>query len=226
MGFVSDQRAKQIIGIARSHLDPGEPVLAWVRARAPRAGFGWQRSGFMYATPHKLLVYWAGQNEGHLSVPWESIRAWGVKNDASGGPVLGVETDTELFYVQMRSLTRPSARGATDFLQVFASRAPKVRRALSQEFKSERHLLVVEKARRSLAGHTKRVIVTVLGLVLVIVGAVFLVLPGPGLLLLIPGLVLLGSEYDWAEDSLQWTKEKYRRTREAIRERRARRKQR
>jgi hypothetical protein len=91
MSFASDLRDKQIVGFARQHLSPGEEVLAWARARQPRKSrSGFAPTGFLYVTPRKLIVHWAGQADGHADIPFDDIEAWGVDTSSARGPVLGV----------------------------------------------------------------------------------------------------------------------------------------
>ncbi len=60
----------------------------------------------------------------------------------------------------------------------------------------------------SLARHTKRVILEIIGWTLVAAGIVALVLPGPGLLMLFGGLALLSQQYAWAERRVEPIKER------------------
>ena len=46
---------------------------------------------------------------------------------------------------------------------------------------------------------TRKLVVTVVGVVLLVAGVAALVLPGPGLLLLLAALVVLATEFEWAE---------------------------
>jgi uncharacterized protein (TIGR02611 family) len=225
MGFVSEQREKQVIGFARAHLREGEEILAWTRGRHPHARGAFAQTGFLYVTAQKLIVHWAGQAEGHTDVMLKEIDTWGVDTDASGGPVLGVVADDETVYVQMSTNSRKSAEGTTGFLKAFAERAPKVRQPLESEdyegtFANPRHF-DIRHPRRSLVGHTKRIVVTIIGIILMLIGVVLTVLPGPAILFFIFGFAVLGSEYDWAQDALGWSKEKYQFAKQKLKERRS-----
>jgi uncharacterized protein (TIGR02611 family) len=228
MSFISEQREKQIVGFARQHLDPGEEVIAWARARQPhRTRSGFAPTGFLYVTARKLIVHWAGQAEGHADIRFHEIEAWGVDTSAPRGPVLGVKRGSDRMYVQMPTTSRKSAEGTSEFLRAFADRAPKVQEPLESEnyagtFDPPGRQFDIRHPRRSLAGHTKRAVVTIIGVLLMVVGAILTVLPGPAILFFIAGFAVLGSEYDWAQDALQWTKEKYQRARQKLKERRRR----
>jgi uncharacterized protein (TIGR02611 family) len=214
---------------ARDHLAEGEEVLAWARARSPKdRPMQMPHSGFLFVTPNKFIVHWAGRGDGHVAVPWDEVRSWGVNMSASGGPLLGVETPGDTFYVQMPSSSRDSAAACTDFLRCFAERAPKSAGQLQThqqhgDFEAGRRDINVTPIKRSVAGHTKRIVVTIVGVVLILAGIVLSLplVPGPGILLLIIGLATLGTEYDWAEDALQWAKEKFHRAREQVKKRRS-----
>jgi uncharacterized protein (TIGR02611 family) len=227
MGFLSEQRHKQIVGFARGHLSPGERVIAWARARKSRTSrSAFAPTGFLYVTDRKLIVHWAGQSEGHADIDLLEIDAWGVDTSAARGPVLGVKSGPVKMYVQMPTTSRKSAEGTAHFLRMLAERAPKVREPLEAEnyegtFDPPGRQFDIRHPRRSLAGHTKRAVVTLIGAVLMIVGMILTVLPGPAILFFIAGFAVLGSEYDWAQDALQWTKEKYRQARQKIKERRS-----
>ncbi len=56
---------------------------------------------------------------------------------------------------------------------------------------------------KSIIRHTKRVIVTVVGVTIVLAGLAMLVLPGPGWIAIIAGLALLATEYVWAKRLLE-----------------------
>jgi uncharacterized protein (TIGR02611 family) len=228
MSFISDQREKQIVAFARPHLDPGEEVVAWTRARQPhKSKRGFAPTGFLYLTPRKLIVHWAGQAEGHSHIEYDEIDAWGVDTSSERAPVLGLKTGTEKMYIQMPTTSRKSAVGTSEFLRAFAQRAPKVEEPLESEnyagrFDPPGREFDIRHPRRSLAGQTKRAVVTIIGLLLMVVGVVLTILPGPAILFFIAGFAVLGSEYDWAQDALQWTKEKYQRARQKLKEKRSR----
>jgi len=107
-----------------------------------------------------------------------------------------------------------TASRCTSFLREFARRAP----SGNEEFKNKRHpgrfasdvdKDVVHKP-RSITAFTRRLIVTILGVLLVACGIAIIPLPGPwSLPIVLGGLAILGSEYDIATDILNWSKEKY-----------------
>lgn len=57
--------------------------------------------------------------------------------------------------------------------------------------------------------HTRKIIVTIIGWVVVVLGLIMLVTPGPGWVFIIMGLGILASEYAWAHNLLQKAKNKY-----------------
>jgi uncharacterized protein (TIGR02611 family) len=67
----------------------------------------------------------------------------------------------------------------------------------------------MERGKRSVMRQTRRIMVTVVGVVLVTLGLLLLVLPGPGILVTLLGLAVLGSEYDWAQDLLAWVRDRW-----------------
>ncbi len=76
------------------------------------------------------------------------------------------------------------------------------------------------KRRKTLVGMTRRILVTIGGVVMIVVAMLIIPLPGPwSILLTIAGLALLSSEYDWAQDILVWVKKKYEAAKEKIAQR-------
>lgn len=59
---------------------------------------------------------------------------------------------------------------------------------------------------RFIGRNSKRVAVTVVGVVLVVGGLALLVLPGPGIVVVVLGFAVLGTEYAWAKAGLEKTK--------------------
>lgn len=57
--------------------------------------------------------------------------------------------------------------------------------------------------------HSKKVIVTIAGWVVLLAGVVMLVTPGPGWVFIILGLGILATEYAWAHHLLQKAKDHY-----------------
>ena len=217
-----------MIRLARSQLAESEHVIAWTRARHPRRRLGFQKLGFLYVTPSSVLVRWGGAEDEYSLITWQEIRAWGLNGTAQGGPILAVKTESDTHYVQIPSMSRSSAEDATVLLREFGERAPKTKEEFSAfnsygQFGPGRRNVRIRRSRRSVAGLTKRITVTVVGVVLVVGGLILSLplVPGPGVLTLIVGLAVLGSEYDWASDAMHWAKDYYERTRDRIRERKS-----
>ncbi|MBN1302207.1 MAG: hypothetical protein JW995_13410 [Melioribacteraceae bacterium] len=53
----------------------------------------------------------------------------------------------------------------------------------------------------------RKILITVIGILLITVGTLLLVLPGPGLILIALGIIVLGSEYVWARRLTEKSKE-------------------
>ena len=206
---IAEQREQQIVERARPHLAPGEEVIHWVRACNPRSG----KRGFAFLTPHRLLLLWGGKADRHGAFSWSAIESWGVNRQAAGGPILAVEQDGNSALVQMPVESVGMAERATHFLYRLAALAPKPRRhPAPKDFPGDydsRIATPMERGKRSVMRQTRRIIVTVVGVVLIILGLMLLVLPGPGILVTLLGLAVLGSEYDWAQDLLAWVRDRW-----------------
>jgi uncharacterized protein (TIGR02611 family) len=105
------------------------------------------------------------------------------------------------------------AERATRFLHRLAALAPKPRHAPApRDFPGVYVSKIgtpMERGRRSVIRQTRRIIVTVVGVILILLGLLLLVLPGPGILVTLLGLAVLGSEFDWAQDLLAWMRNRW-----------------
>lgn len=206
---IAEQREQQIVERIRPQLAPGEEVVQWVRACNPRSG----KRGFAFLTPHRLLLLWGGKTDRHGAFLWSAIDSWGVNREASGGPILAVEQDGSSALIQMPVESVGMAEHATRFVHRLAALAPKPRHSPApKDFPGvydSRIATPMEKGKRSVVRQTRRIIVTVVGVVLVMLGLLLLVLPGPGILVTLLGLAVLGSEYDWAQDLLAWLRDRW-----------------
>jgi uncharacterized protein (TIGR02611 family) len=208
LGRIAQQREEQILSHAAPFLEDGEEILHWVRARTYE---GKRARGFLYLTSSRVILCWTRGPGEDGGVEWHEIEAWGVNRNTDGGPVIAVESDGVDICAQMPVMTAGMAEEVRGFLRTFAGSAPAPRRTLSPHsppggFESDGEV-AVEPKRRTITEHTKRILVTVLGLVMVIGGMLITPLPGPwSFPVILGGLVVLATEYDWAEDALDWMK--------------------
>lgn len=220
--FVKEQRDKQIVAQARPYLSEGEKVVGWVRAHE----FGGKRRGYVFLTHKRLVVHWVGGSDGRPQISWHEVSWWGVSDRSEGPPIVGVETEEESVVFEVRLSNQRAVDSVKDFLRRFARLAPaprqEIRRAQAEETFAAKAEVEVKPKRRSWAGHTKRIVVTIIGATVLLVGILIIPLPGPwSAPLILGGLAILASEYDWAEDTMNWAKEKMRRAREKIQARRS-----
>jgi hypothetical protein len=220
--LISERHHRHVLSRAQSHLAPGETVISWARARHPRRGHG-----FVYLTSDRLLVVWSSPSDGHRAVALKEIEAWGIDAGARGGPLLCVESSETAVLVHMPVRNGASETRASSFVHRLGRAAARPRRRVRVDghpgaFESDPNRVAFTRQRLSPAELTKRVIITVIGVLLMFTGAVITPIPGPwSLPILLGGLALLASEYDWARDVLDWVKEKSRRARDRLRARRA-----
>lgn len=218
---LDDQRNRIASNRAQPHLEEGEEIHHWVRVRHAET----RKEGFAYVTDRRLLLRWQGRAaDGHQEFQWERLESWGVEADASGGPVLCVESDDNDATIQLPARSRSVADRVSQFLHQFAQRAPKPSRPLKQPDRDNfvpRASVTVTHERRNAIGQTKRIVVTVLGIALIVFGVALGWLPLlPFWLPVIAGLALLASEYDWAKDVSDYFKDKYEGARDKIKARR------
>lgn len=222
MRRISDIRKNHILGYARPHLDDGEEVAHWVRARHPERR---RVEGFMYVTTKRFILCWTGSDLEPHSIEWEEIEAWGVDDEPRGGPVLFIERDHAPAVAQMPVTTHGMADTVARFVRHFAERAPDPVDPPQEDVWRRRFAprsdVKVSPAHRSVASQVQRAAITVLGIVLVVGGIAITPLPGPwSFPVIIAGLAVLAREYDWAKDVRDWVRERYKATKEMIRARR------
>jgi uncharacterized protein (TIGR02611 family) len=206
---IAQSREEQILSHAEPFLEEGEEVMHWVRAR----NFEGKRArGFFYLTKVRVILCWTRGPGDDGGAEWQQIEAWGVSRGSEGGPVIAVESETVAMCAQMPVMTAGMADEVRGFLRIFGEMAPFPRRTLltpsdrAGSFEPEGEV-EVEAKRRSITEHTKRVLITVLGLVMVIGGMLITPLPGPwSFPIILGGLAVLATEYDWADDALDWMK--------------------
>ena len=218
---IAEERQREIVAHAKPHVDDDEEVLVWVRARKVEG----RGKGFVYITASRCVVSWPGKEEDDVAVPWTQVTDWGVRSGTRGGPVLGFEHPDGLLYVKLPVATSGMAQNVSNFFRRFAVHAPTARRELADRdgaLDSGEDVEVMAE-RRSLAGQTQRILLTILGILMIVGGVAITWIPGPwSFPVIIGGLAVLAREYDWAEDALQWAKQKYRATVRRIKQRRRR----
>ena len=225
MGLIqklSEIRERQILEHAEPFLDEGEEVLAWIRiTRAHRSN-----RGFLFVTPKRIVLSWSkvGQDENR-SVTWDQIQSWGLAPDGGRGPLFALETAAELHHAHILVGTDGMVRKANEFLVHFVDRAPRPERPLERVAEAESYdasELKVERERKTVGKHTRRAIVTIIGLCLIVVAFLIGWIPGPwSIPLVIAGLAVLATEYDWADDFLTWSRQRYERTKAKLKARRS-----
>jgi uncharacterized protein (TIGR02611 family) len=213
---LSEYRERQILEHADPVLADAEQVTHWVRVKDPKKRGG----GFLFLTENRCVLYWSGWASDPVSIPWGEIRSWGVDRHGNRGPVLALETEDATRFVQILVGTDGMVVKANEFLERFAALAPPPRGLLTEsshphDYRSGRGINVAKES-KSMASHTRRLVVTILGVAVLCLGIVLLVLPGPGILVVLAGLAILGSEYDWAEDIKSWAQQRFRRARQKI----------
>lgn len=219
---LSDQRQQLIHDHARPHLEPGEEVLHWVRARRAEG----RGQGFAFLTERRAVLAWSGPG-GDRAIAWAEIESWGLNLEARGGPILGIRTAQETHYVQLVALTPRMAADARDFVERFAELAPPAKTPFGAHevlgsFTTDGGMHV---GRHKLSPWqlARRIAVTVIGVALIALGIAITPLPGPwSFVINIAGLALLATEYDWAKDLLTWTRRKFEQAKQKVAARRRR----
>ena len=219
---LAEFRERQILEHAEPFLDEGETVLAWVRTARKR---GTSR-GFMFVTPKRLVVSWSkvGPDENR-AIEWREIRSWGVRSDGGRGPLFAAETDDDFFEAHILVGTDGLVDMANQFLVHFVHNALPPARPLTRVEAPHMYRVTelhIEREHRTVGKHTRRAIVTIIGLCLIVIAFLIGWIPGPwSIPLVIAGLAVLATEYDWADDFLMWARARYVATKEKLKARRS-----
>jgi hypothetical protein len=219
----TEQREKHVFSHAKPHLEVDEEIVGWARAHHPEE----RRHGFAYLTTRRFLVVWSGHHDGQRAICWPEIVAWGVDSRAERGPLLGIESAHHRIFVHMPARNQAGADRARAFLGKLERLVPHTRRRLRKPghrhaFETDLSKIEINRIKLSPREMTKRIVITMLGVLLIFTGAVITPIPGPwSFPILLAGLAVLASEYEWAHDVLEWVRAKSRSARERFTARRA-----
>jgi hypothetical protein len=97
----------------------------------------------------------------------------------------------------------PEERDASDVVAEISAIEPEA----AQRWHDHPAVVPFKVVGRFIARNGRRIVITVIGVVVLLAGLVLLVLPGPGWVLIFVGLSILGSEYVWAQRLLRIAKE-------------------
>ncbi|HET7483100.1 MAG TPA: PGPGW domain-containing protein, partial [Actinomycetota bacterium] len=169
----------------------------------------------IFLTKKHCVIHLSGRTDGTGPIPWEEIRTWGIAQEGTHDPLLGIKTDDRVFLVSLTVNTPKMAEEVADFVEKFNDFAPDPVESFvagdpfsSDAFQTEGSI-DVKHQKRTLASGTRRLVLTTVGLTLIVVAALIGWIPGPwSIPLVIAGLAVLAREYDWAKDLLDWLKQK------------------
>lgn len=184
-----------VISPLRPLLTDGEAVTARLHVRDPDT----ERRGIVAVTSARCVVHWGLRHPARV-ITWEELTGWGVAEQAGGGPLLRLRTGDDEIAVKIPASSRARMRKASLLLAQLRHHAPARGSHRSPD------TMDLRTERRGLRAHTRRLVVTVLGVLVILLGGVFAspFVPGPGALTALAGLAILAREYDWASDVHQW----------------------
>jgi uncharacterized protein (TIGR02611 family) len=190
-----------VLGQVRHLLEVDERVTVWAHVHTPVD----EQPGLLSLTEERCLVHWSPRDEATAAFRWTELTSWDVSTAAHGGAVLKMATMSEQVEVFLPLTTSARARNASSVVAHVAQHAPP-EIAADREGSSKR----LSAERRGWRDHARRVVVTIVGLVVVLVSVLFAspFVPGPGALTFLAGLAILAKEYDWARDVHHWVKRK------------------
>ena len=180
----------------------------------------------MFVTDKRVVISWSKVgSDQNQSVTWDQIEAWGLAPDGGRGPLFAIETGTETHQAHILVGTDGMVDKANEFLVQFVDKAPVPKRPPARVEDPELYRVTelhLQRERKTVGKHTRRAIVTIIGLCLIVFAFLIGWIPGPwSIPLVIAGLAILATEYDWADDFLTWARQRYEKTKAKLRARRS-----
>ena len=197
MGRLQRLRERLVLGSVLRQVDGDEVVLAWTHAKVP----GTRAPAVLVVTNRRCLLHVASAAVPDLSTPLSQLLGFRfnrrtpevVRVQLCGD---GHEVEVELSLSHrtrsravgrvLSALTRYDIAGPDTFDPALSSPLPPMVR-------NARH-------------HARRVLLTVIGVLVLLVSVVFAspFVPGPGALTAVAGIAILAREYEWARDVHVW----------------------
>lgn len=202
-----------VLGQVRPLLEVDERVVVWAHVHAPEG----DQAGLLSMTERRCLVHWSPRDEATASFRWSELTAWELSTSVTHGALLTMAAGNQRLQMVLPLTSDSRANNARRVMAHVARHAPP---EVVAEGSGAAGPLAAE--RRGLRGHARRVVVTIVGLLVVLLSAVFAspFVPGPGALTFLAGLAILAKEYDWARDVHHWAKRMFNRLWTWLRERR------
>lgn len=189
-------RERLVLGPIVRYLDGDDEVLAWTHASIP----GTKAPGVLAVTRHNCVLHVATSSIPDMFTPLPQFSAFKINRRNPEivrvrlvGPV---EVDVELSLasrVRSRSVGRVLSALTQHQIAAPASFDPSLTSPIPPMVRGARHL-------------ARRVVVTIVGIVVLLLSAVFAspFVPGPGALTAVAGIAILAREYEWARDLHVW----------------------
>ncbi len=190
-------RERMVLGQLRSHLDEDEAITAWVHVVGSDG-----RPGVMTVTSKRCLVHTAPPDRPPTVIDASELTDWNVEPLRDTTAELYLNGSTDPVTIRLPLTTHGQARKATEVVGQLARWTP-VDGADAPPVLTSRQL--------GMRGHVRRVLVTVVGVVVILISALFAspFFPGPGALTFLAGLAILAREYDWARDVHAWVRRRF-----------------
>ncbi len=202
---ICNLRERMVLGPFRSLLDADEPIQAWTHV----VGDG-DRSGLLFVTERRCLLHIGSIEHPPVLVSWAELTGWDLTTPASGSADVTLGSVDERLDLRLPLTTAGQTRKANEVMECL-HRSSVVATSSEATDKDTTGPIPLPPVQRDLRGHLRRVIVTVVGVLVILISAVFAspFFPGPGALTFLAGLALLAREYDWARDVHTWVRRKF-----------------
>ncbi len=194
-----------VLGPFRSHLGADEPIQAWAHVVGDE-----DRAGVLFVTERRCLLHLGSIEHPPVMISWAELAGWDLGTPANGSADVTLGTADGRLEVRLPLTTAGQARKANEVVDRL-HRSTVVATSSEATEKDSSGPVPLQPAQRGVRGHLRRVVVTVVGVLVILVSALFAspFFPGPGALTFLAGLALLAREYDWARDVHTWVRRKF-----------------
>lgn len=202
---IGNLRERMVLGPFRSLLDVDEPIQAWVHVVGDE-----DRTGVLFVTERRCLLHLGSIEHPTVMISWAELTGWDLAMPANGPAEVTLGSADERLDVRLPLTTAGQTRKANDVVG-HLHRSSVVATSSEATDKDSTGPIPLQPAQRGVRGQVRRVIVTVVGILVILLSALFAspFVPGPGALTFLAGLALLSSEYDWARDVHTWFRRKF-----------------
>ncbi len=191
-------RERLVLGSVLKYLDGDEHVAAWTHATVP----GTRSPAVLLVTEYHCVLHVASSTIPDISTPLSELSGFTFKHRNPEVVQLRLIGESDAVDVELSLTNRLRSRSVGRVLSALTAKQIAAPDAFNPELTSPIPPMV-----RSARHHARRVIITIVGVLVLMLSVVFAspFVPGPGALTAVAGIAILAREYEWARDLHVWS---------------------